>query len=178
VAGGPVREYGVRTSWLPPFSTIFPVLYSYTAKDHRLSGPCTVYDDTADTVNCDAAYTLYSAIHSPSGDAPVASAASEWVARELQLTPTLATATRERRRHRTRRCALRNPPIAAIPPPLAQSQPTLGCACNFPTILPCFASSLSDFHRPGGVPAPFFLSLSLSPPWVPENLAGTNRVGV
>ena len=48
-----------RTGYAPP-------LYSYTAYTHRLSGPCTVYDDTADPVYSDAAYTLYSAIHSPS----------------------------------------------------------------------------------------------------------------
>ena len=50
-----------RTGYAPP-------LYSYTAYTHRLSGPCTVYDDTADPVYSDAAYTLYSAIHSPSVD--------------------------------------------------------------------------------------------------------------
>ena len=59
----------VRTSWLPSFGTIFPVLCSYTANEHCPSGPGTVYDDTADTEYTAMQPTLYSAIHSPSGRA-------------------------------------------------------------------------------------------------------------
>ena len=60
----------VRTSWLHHF----PCNYTAIQRTRIASAPLSIYSRysayTADTVYSDAAYTLYSAIHSPSGSAP------------------------------------------------------------------------------------------------------------